>query len=264
MDRQNPDFPQHPYRPPLNGPLGRRPRAFPVTFVVQKDQNGATTDFRMYYADEWPEHRHKFEAAELARKQAENAVRAAREAELEAGRPLPEEIELDAEAALHDPTAPVDLPPDYSRHRRRCLVCAHPDRDAIEADFIRWHSPKRIAEDYDLPGRDSLYRHAHATRLFERRRDQTARVMENVLETAETCPIGQFDVITRAVRLYSRLDNNGRLSNPSQTVNLNVARFDAPPPAHDGVPEPETGSPRGHLIAASPEIDIMASPRRRR
>jgi hypothetical protein len=39
----------------------------------------------------------------------------------------------------HDVIA-SDLPPDFSRHARRCAVCAHPDRDAIEGDFIRWTS----------------------------------------------------------------------------------------------------------------------------
>src|SRR5579862_1080228 len=36
-------------------------------------------------------------------------------------------------------------PPDFARHAQRCAVCSHPDRDAIEADFIRWRSPQIIA-----------------------------------------------------------------------------------------------------------------------
>jgi hypothetical protein len=36
------------------------------------------------------------------------------------------------------------------RHGRKCKVCRHPDRDAIERDFLRWHSPDRIAEDYGI------------------------------------------------------------------------------------------------------------------
>ena len=106
------------------------------------------------------------------------------------------------------------VPPDFSRHSRRCLVCPHPDRDAIEGEFIRWRSPAKIAEDYDIADRASIYRHAHATGLFRRRRSETARVLENALEQAEDCPLHDFDIITRAVRLYSRFDDEGRFHEP--------------------------------------------------
>jgi hypothetical protein len=101
------------------------------------------------------------------------------------------------------------VPPDFSRHPRRCAICSHPDRDAIEADFVRWRSPSRIARDYNLPDRVSVHRHAHYAGLFQRRKREVARVLENFLEAADTCPIEAADIIIRATRLYVRSNEHG-------------------------------------------------------
>jgi hypothetical protein len=56
------------------------------------------------------------------------------------------------------------------RHKRHCTVCGHEKCAEIEADFIGWKSPAAIAEEYDLADRSSVYRHAHALGLFEKRK----------------------------------------------------------------------------------------------
>ena len=117
------------------------------------------------------------------------------------------------------------LPPDFSRHARRCLICAHPERDAIEGDFIRWNSPRQIAKAYQLADRASIYRHAHSTGLFERRKREVGRVLESVLENVDQCPVDKFDTIIRAARLYTRLDDNGVWSEPPR-----ITYFIAGPP----------------------------------
>jgi len=132
---------------------------------------------------------------------------------------------------------PVDLghessPPDFSRHARRCVVCAHPDRDAIEGDFIRWASPTQIARTYGIADRASVYRHAHSTNLFERRRREVPRVLENILENVEHCPPERYDTIIRAARLYTRLDNSGAWVEPPR-----ITYFIAgPPPGSPAAP----------------------------
>jgi hypothetical protein len=119
-----------------------------------------------------------------------------------------------ASSAPSDPS----LPPDFSRHARRCVVCSHPDRDAIEGDFIRWKSPKTIAEDYHIADRSSFYRHAHATGLFARRRREFARVLEDILECVEHSTLEETaDVIIRAARVYAHLDENGNWVEPNRT-----------------------------------------------
>jgi hypothetical protein len=55
------------------------------------------------------------------------------------------------------------------RHEYHCKICAHAERQDIEEAFINWTSPGRIAKQYGF-SRDSVYRHAHALGLMERRR----------------------------------------------------------------------------------------------
>jgi hypothetical protein len=111
-----------------------------------------------------------------------------------------------------------DLPPDFSRHARRCCICSHPDRDAIEGEFVRWASPRRLAKDYHIADRVSLYRHAHATGLFPRRKREFARVLEDILECVEHSSLEESaDVIIRAARVYAHLDENGNWFEPPRT-----------------------------------------------
>ena len=109
------------------------------------------------------------------------------------------------------------LPPDFSRHARRCCICSHPDRDAIEGDFIRWHSVELIAREYKIASRKSIYRHAHCTGLFAWRRRELGRVLEGILENAEHVPLVSSGVIVRAARIYAHLDENGNWFEPAHT-----------------------------------------------
>ena len=112
-------------------------------------------------------------------------------------------------------TSPV-RPPDFSRHSRRCCICLHPDRDAIEGDFIRWRSPELIAREYKIANRTSIYRHAHCTGLFAWRRRELGRVLEGMLENAEHVPLEASDAIVRAARVYAHLDENGNWFEPAR------------------------------------------------
>jgi hypothetical protein len=123
--------------------------------------------------------------------------------------------------------ASKSLPPDFARHARRCSVCSHPDRDAIEGDFIRWRSPELIAKDYKIPDRASIYRHAHSTGLFSWRKQELGRVLEGILESSEHLPLVSADVIIRAARIYSHLDEHGNWFDPPRTTFF----FTGPAPA---------------------------------
>jgi hypothetical protein len=109
------------------------------------------------------------------------------------------------------------LPPDFSRHARRCCICSHPERDAIEGDFIRWRSVELIAREYKIATRKSIYRHAHCTGLFAWRRRELGRVLEGILENAEHVPLVSSGVIVRAARIYAHLDENGNWFEPAHT-----------------------------------------------
>ncbi len=62
---------------------------------------------------------------------------------------------------------PPDPPPSIERHSRKCAICTHPNRQAIDEAFL--HQSRSIVKDYNLPSLSSLYRHAHATGLWNLR-----------------------------------------------------------------------------------------------
>ena len=63
-----------------------------------------------------------------------------------------------------------DTPTSLGRHERKCTICEHPDRKAIEQEFLRWYAPQHIAQDHDIPYASAIYRHAHV-RQPQRRRE---------------------------------------------------------------------------------------------
>ena len=120
-------------------------------------------------------------------------------------------------------------PPDFYRHQRLCIVCNHPERDAIEADFVRWQSPEKIAANYQIADRSSIYRHAHSTGLFHARTRELPRVLEVILESAGNFSLESMDVLTRAVRAYAHLDDNGKWFEPPKTMYVLSGSAPAPP-----------------------------------
>lgn len=164
-------------------------------------------------------------------------------------------------------------PPDFARHSRRCNVCSHPDRDIIEAEFIRWSNPDRLAEQFNLGHRSSIYRHAHATGLFERRRRELLRVLESILEAADFANFQTADVLIRATRVYAHLDDNGYWYEPPKTVTVlhgpapaAAANANSRPSLEDTSPEdhPAPEAPRPSdpeiLIATASETGIPVNP----
>jgi hypothetical protein len=228
-------------------------------------------DFPAYLVDTAPGeqnymYRGEYEAMIAAEKAVKDAHRAARQAELAASRPN------SVNSAVTGPNAGSDAAqraavfagrrgdprvPDLERHSRKCLICSHPDRDAIEGEFIRWRSPHKIARDYNVTDRASIYRHAHATNLFEERRRQIARVLESFLETIDDNPPADFDPVTRAVRVYAHLNANGAWFEPLRKVHITTSHAPWPNRDLDLDPDdsdPDDDDPRGESIVEPPEI----------
>jgi hypothetical protein len=91
---------------------------------------------------------------------------------------------------------------------RKCSVCRHPDRDALEQEFLRWRSPEALARDYGISDHSSIYRHAHATGLFARRRASIRLALGSLIEQAESVPVTAADVVN-AVRVYAHINDAG-------------------------------------------------------
>jgi hypothetical protein len=106
------------------------------------------------------------------------------------------------------------------RHKRTCSVCCHQRREEIESAFIAWRSPAAIAEDYGLADRASVYRHAHAFGLFQKRQRNVRAALERIIEKA-----GEVDVtasaVVAAVQAYAKINAAGEWIDRSETVSLN-------------------------------------------
>lgn len=106
------------------------------------------------------------------------------------------------------------------RHQRACSVCAHARREEIEADFIAWRSPALIATEYGLADRTSVYRHAHAFGLFEKRQRNIRAALERIIERAGDVEVTSSAVVS-AIQAYSKINAAGQWIDRSEQVNLN-------------------------------------------
>ena len=104
-----------------------------------------------------------------------------------------------------------------ARHNRKCNVCRHPDRKAIEQDFLSWRSPDQIAQDYGIADHSSIYRHAHATGLFDRRANTIRLALAPIIEHAMTVEV-TADAVIRAIELLAKLNADGQFVKPPTHV----------------------------------------------
>jgi len=119
--------------------------------------------------------------------------------------------------------------PDPARHARKCSICHHKDRPAIDADFLDWRSAHQIVRHYALPHRVCLYRHAQATGLTRLRRASLCRVLDSIIEQVETVPI-TGSTILRAMRAYSCLTKHGDWVEPARRIIVHRPGQPASPP----------------------------------
>ena len=105
------------------------------------------------------------------------------------------------------------------RHESQCTICAHPQREEIDRDFVSWASSTTIAKTYKL-ARTSLYRHAHATGLFPKRQKNVRTALEKIIERASEVKANAAAVVS-AVQAYAKINAKGQWIDRSETVNLN-------------------------------------------
>ncbi len=107
-----------------------------------------------------------------------------------------------------------------SRHRPSCTVCASPRCEEIEADFVAWKSPALIAEEYALADRTSVYRHAHALNLFEKRKHNVRAALERIIEKSGEVEVTASAVVA-AIQAYAKINAQGQWIERCEHVNLN-------------------------------------------
>jgi hypothetical protein len=115
---------------------------------------------------------------------------------------------------------PPEKPVNLGRHQSGCKICNHLERAEIEADFISWKSPVRICQEYGLQDRTTIYRHAWALGLMEKRRRNIRVALERMIEKS-----GDVDVtasaIVAAIQAYAKINAQGQWIERKETVNVN-------------------------------------------
>ena len=110
--------------------------------------------------------------------------------------------------------------PNLQRHRRKCAICRHEEREMIEELFIHWHSPQAIANffrDYDNVNWVSIYRHAYALGLDQIRRRNLRHFFENLLDDAiNAAPT--FAGVLGAARALGCVTEDGRWVEPEKRI----------------------------------------------
>lgn len=108
-----------------------------------------------------------------------------------------------------------------THHERLCLVCRNPLREAIEEEFIHWHSVRDISEGYQIHPR-TIYRHAKAVNLYDKRDRNLRFALGHIIQRAQDVRI-TADSVIRAVHHFARINRDGQWVNPPTHVIVSPA-----------------------------------------
>lgn len=105
--------------------------------------------------------------------------------------------------------------PNVAKHQANCTVCAHPECQEIEHDFISWKSPATIAGEYKLRNRSAVYRHARAFDLYTHREKNVRAALARIIEQVDAVEITGANII-QAIAILGRLNARGELVTPQE------------------------------------------------
>jgi hypothetical protein len=142
------------------------------------------------------------------------------------------------------------------RHSRRCIICHHPEREAIEEEFVHWRSPTRLAHDYKLGDYRTIYRHARAAGLLLQRRERLHSALDAFVESVDDVTF-TGDTILRAMRAYSCIDSHGRWTEIPTQVRFSTSTDPNPPQPNS--PSPRSGSTASDILDIVPKYSNQAS-----
>jgi hypothetical protein len=114
------------------------------------------------------------------------------------------------------------------RHSRRCIICHHPEREAIEEEFVHWRAPWKLSQDYKLADYRTVYRHARAAGLLLQRRERLHSALDAFVESVDDVTF-TGDTILRAMRAYSCIDSHGRWTEIPTQVQFSTSHDNHPP-----------------------------------
>lgn len=106
------------------------------------------------------------------------------------------------------------------RHEQNCSICSHQQRHEIEREFVEWTSPLRIAEDFSLPDRKTVYRHARACGLLSKRDRNIRAGLAKIIEKGGEVEVTAAAVVA-AIQAYSKINSIGQWVDRNEHINLN-------------------------------------------
>ena len=121
-----------------------------------------------------------------------------------------------------------DTPPSPDRHSRKCAVCNHPEREAIDEAFLHWAPGPSIVNDYKLPSLSCLYRHVHAVGLWRRRRQAVRSALDRIIEKVDSAKVAGHTII-RAIELSCRFSDDGVYKEPPRRIIVEHRRAENEP-----------------------------------
>ena len=92
---------------------------------------------------------------------------------------------------------------NLGRHKSQCSICLHPKCQEIEEDWLGWTSPAQITYDYGV-SRGSIYRHARALHLFNKRQRNIHMALERMIERVD-CAQVTSPAIVSAIQAYVKI-----------------------------------------------------------
>jgi len=108
---------------------------------------------------------------------------------------------------------------NLGRHEYQCTICSHSQRGEIEQAFVDWVSPSRVARQHSV-SRDSIYRHAHALGLMEKRDRNLRAALYPIIERAGEVKVNAPAVVT-AITALARINSRGQWVERTENVDLN-------------------------------------------
>ena len=144
----------------------------------------------------------------------------------------------------------------FERHSRRCIICHHPEREAIEEEFVHWRAPWKLSQDYNLNDYRTVYRHARAAGLLLQRRERLHSALDAFVESVDDVTF-TGDTILRAMRAYSCIDSHGRWTEIPTQVQFSTSNDTHPP--QPPTPSPRSGSTASDILDVAPKYSNQAS-----
>jgi len=141
------------------------------------------------------------------------------------------------------------------RHSRRCIICHHPEREAIEEEFVHWRAPWKLSQDYKLADYRTVYRHARAAGLLLQRRERLHSALDAFVESVDDVTF-TGDTILRAMRAYSCIDSHGRWTEIPTQVQFSTSTD--PHPTQSPAPYPRSGTD-SDILDIAPKYSHHAS-----